>query len=83
MKDTRQTLVLISRSQIRKFLGVPVSKSPIRKFLWLIRHSQIRKFIQNTDTVSQRALKVVRKSQKRFGQQIRKVAQVQKVPKSK
>ncbi len=40
-------------------LGVPVRKSQIRKFLWLIRRSQIRKFPQNT---AQICLKTSQKS---------------------
>jgi hypothetical protein len=43
-----QILGLPPLSQIHKFLGVPVSKSEIHKFLQLIQKSQIHKFSQNT-----------------------------------
>ncbi len=44
-----QTLELIPLSQILKFfLYMPLCKSKIRKFLWLICKLQIRTFLQNT-----------------------------------
>ncbi len=45
-------------SKYANFLGVPVHKSQIRKFLWLLHESQIRKFLQNA---AQLCLKIVLK----------------------
>jgi hypothetical protein len=43
-----QILGLIPLSQSANFLGMPVRKLQIRKFLWLIRKAQVKKFLQNT-----------------------------------
>ncbi len=62
--------IKIRKSQVRKFLGpfrfhksflgVPVLKSQIHKFLWLNRKTQIRNFLQNTAQLClKKLLKVV------------------------